>query len=242
MAKVQRWTNADRETQRRALHARAGCPASMKEFDRKGHFDAYLRECEALKNRVDIRERERERVEVIIERLNAALHEATGKDYARGILLDMSDVETTDRLALDPIADQIERGEATYDREKYGKRGGYQGAVADLDNLLKTLKNRLSKLLTKIKAEKHPCPPGREWWVISANNPVIDAILAGKVCVRFIDDLGHVAYRQITEAQYRARKSQPTTPPEPTKAPVPIVSYTPERAARFAKIEENCPF
>lgn len=61
VCRVQGWGNAEKEARRRAIHAAAGCPASMRAFS-NSHFDAFLQECAALKNRIDIRDRERERL------------------------------------------------------------------------------------------------------------------------------------------------------------------------------------
>ncbi len=207
VCKEQKWTSSDDDA-RYKLHAVASCPKSMRDFSNTD-FDRFLSTCEGLKNRVDIRERDRERVDVSVERLNAAIREITGKDYATGILRDMHDQDDTYGIPLDPRDEQRKRGRIPNRR---GEKGTMQG---DLANLRDTLKNRLSKLLTAIKRGRSgdpECPAGREWWLPCANNEVIRAIMSDKVCIRIDLPGGRVEYKHLTREEHAATLHSHSTP------------------------------
>lgn len=202
VCRTQGWSPSDSAARYR-LHIEHDLPKSMKDF-RNRDFDRYLFTCEALKNRVDIRDRERERVTVSIQRIDDAIHLITGKRYAPGILLDMHEASDTYDLPLDPRQDQQKRGAELI--------------TPDLANLRDTLSNRLSKLLTKIKQGKIPGPPSLAWVNHCANNPAIEAIVADKIAVPFWHGR-QVTYRQYTATEFAILQAHGADHAEPVQAP-----------------------
>lgn len=229
---VQGWKQSD-NARRYAVHKVAGCPQSMKDFGNRD-FDRYLAETAALRNQVDIRDREREHVEIAIERMAAAIGEIEQKrpdDYIGGIVRDMNDRESWQDLPLDPIEDQIQRG-ATRPR-------------GDLENLKRTLNNRLSALLTDIKKGKRECPSGRDWWAACANNAVIASIISGMVCIRVRGGYQEISHARYAELQERRKLTPAPAAPREPKTPRPAMRETSSALATatgHVVDDDNIPF
>lgn len=176
---AQGWRNGD-DDRRYALHAEAGCPQSMRAF-KNPDLDRLLEAAAPLMNKVDIRDRARERVEFAIEQLSYAIDAITaGSEYRRRIVLDMHNASSADHLPLDPIEDQQQDGRVHhYKATRAGKKAVY---AADLENHKRLLKNRLSKLITRAKRDEIPMPAGilRPGWRAIPNNTLIGQLLARK--------------------------------------------------------------
>lgn len=226
--RVQGWDPKD-NARRLAFYAVHKLPASRADWHPKTHFDTFLDAVAPLRNRIDIRDRDRESEEFVIEQFGQAIAEATGGGtYVKAIREDLHDQQEPYDIPLDPIPDQREQGRvARIEETKYGSRNVYR---ADLNNLKITLRNRLSRLLTRIKKGEGACPAGREWWTWSANNDVISAIARNKICVRVrVPGTSHTVPHFITPAEYarlhragRAGSPQPaedSTPAAPLQEP-----------------------
>lgn len=60
------WNPSDKE-KRHAFHAAHDLPASSKDFNKTDHLDKFMSECNAILGKIDVRDRERERVEYKID-------------------------------------------------------------------------------------------------------------------------------------------------------------------------------
>lgn len=131
------WTHesSDRQSERRrALHVQFGLPGSHKQWT-NAHFSRWINRTAHLRGEIDTRDRERETAIWTIERLREALHQLVGHDYARALLIDWADTNDLDRLPLTDVS------------------------MVDLENLRNTLKNRLGRIIQRIRdGELEPGP------------------------------------------------------------------------------------
>jgi len=163
-----------------------GSAKSLTEFSRVEDFDKFLKHARDLQGKVDIEYRDRFRLETAVQRMDEALRALTGRDYAKAITRDMADIEDWRNLPIDE-----------------------RPSIADLGNLRDTLHNRLSAAITKLKKGQLAAPASLAWILDGeiANNPAIEAIVAGKLAIR--RQRGRtVWYEQVTRAQYDAMQAQ----------------------------------
>lgn len=126
--------SARQSERRRALHVQFGLPESHKQWT-NAHFSRWLNRTSHLRGDIDTRDRERETAIWTIERLREALHKLVGHDYARALLIDWADTNDLDRLPLTDVS------------------------MVDLENLRNTLKNRLGRIIERIRnGELEPGP------------------------------------------------------------------------------------
>jgi len=127
VCREQGWKTSD-DDRRRALHAAAHCPGSMREFANRD-FSRWLQKAAELMQVVDIRDRDRENAIWTIERLRAGFVTLLGHDYARTLVAQWREWEDFD---LDKIPLQ-------------------NASKMDLQNLRNTLKNRLGRVITRLQ-------------------------------------------------------------------------------------------
>lgn len=156
----QGWANepaTTKDARRHATHAlaglkdRDGTPRSMTTFSNRD-FSRWLKAVAHLQDKVDIRDRDRENASWIIERLEAAFVTLLGHDYAATIKRDWRETEDLDQF---PVEDP-----ARFPRDEHGRLDPRDdGRLLDLENLRNTLKNRLGRIIQRIKAgEIRPGP------------------------------------------------------------------------------------
>ncbi|CAN5355797.1 hypothetical protein BH09VER1_BH09VER1_28750 [soil metagenome] len=122
------------EAKRKALHAELDLPDSSKDFTNR-HMDTWVKQTAPLRNDVDIRDRARETVEWTTRRLIEAFQTVLGRDYARNLMIAWRDTVDLDKF---PLEDQ---------------------SLLDLQNLRNTLKNRLGRIIQRIRdGEVQPGP------------------------------------------------------------------------------------
>lgn len=181
VCREQGWKSSD-SARRYEFHKFAELPHSTKDWNTTTHFDKYLETAAQFQNKVDIRDRAREREEHVIHRLEEAIALLTGKPYGaygRSILVLMHDRSTAVDLPLDPIEDQRrEDRPARVEVTEEGVRPVYRG---DLQNHKRSLKNRLQRMLTRIREGKLECPVGFKWWFQFSNRQILESITHGQV-------------------------------------------------------------
>lgn len=77
------WNSSDKQ-KRRDFHIAHGLPASSKDFNKTTHLDKFIEECNALLSNVDVRDRERERIEHNVDSVARKL----GPAYVAKIMAD----------------------------------------------------------------------------------------------------------------------------------------------------------
>lgn len=148
---------AKKDARRHATHAlaglkdRDGTPRSMTTFSNRD-FSRWLKAVAHLQDKVDIRDRDRESVSWTIARLEAAFVTLLGHDYAAALKRDWRETEDLDQF---PVEDP--------QRHPRDERGHLdprdEGRMRDLENLRNTLKNRLGRIIQRIKdGEIRPGP------------------------------------------------------------------------------------
>lgn len=137
ICRVQGWAkeSSEQKTERRhALHRHFKLAPSHTDW-RNADFSKWLAGTAHLCDQVDVRDRDRENVEWTITRLSEALQQVLGKDYATAILRDFGDTIDLDNLPLQ------------------------SASHIDLENFRNTLKDRLGRIITRIKnGELEPGP------------------------------------------------------------------------------------
>lgn len=116
----------EKDSLRHELHIRLRLPESMRAWSNK-HFSRFLSESAALRNTIDIRDRDKENVVWMVTRLREAFVLVLGHDYARTIMIDFGD-------SVDPD---------DFPMESANQR--------DLINLRATLNNRLGRVIQRIR-------------------------------------------------------------------------------------------
>lgn len=156
----QGWANepaAKKDARRHATHALAGLkdlegnPRSMTTFSNRD-FSRWLKVVAHLQDQVDIRDRDRESLSWTIERLEAAFVTLLGHDYAAEIKRDWRETEDITEF---PVEDP-----ARFHRDDRGHLDPRDaGRLRDLENLRNTLRNRLGRIIQRIKdGEIRPGP------------------------------------------------------------------------------------
>jgi hypothetical protein len=142
-------SSAKKDQRRKATHIMAGLKnkdgtaRSMTTFGNRD-FSRWLAATAHLCDEVDIRDRDRENAVWTIERLTAAFETLLGHDYARALKIDWRDTEDLDKF---PVEDPL-----LYMRDEKGKIDPRDaGRMLDLQNLRNTLKNRLGRVIQRIK-------------------------------------------------------------------------------------------
>jgi hypothetical protein len=174
-----------------------GTARSMKAFENRD-FSRWLAATAHLCDEVDIRDRDRENAVWTIERLAAAFEKLLGHDYARALIIDFRDTEDLDKF---PVEDPLR-----YMRDENGKIDPRDaGRMRDLQQLRNTLKNRLGRVIQRIKGGQ---------------------LNAGPDCPRFYDR----SQEEIIQCLVR---NQPITPREkvsvPPQQPAPAAPVQPRR-------------
>ena len=141
--------SARKDVRRKATHIMCGLKnedgtaRSMKSFANRD-FSRWLAATAHLCDEVDTRDRDRENSVWTIERLAAAFETLLGHDYARALKIDWRDTVDLDKF---PVEDPLR-----YMRDENGKIDQRDaGRMRDLQNLRNTLKNRLGRVIQRIK-------------------------------------------------------------------------------------------
>lgn len=141
--------SARKDVRRKATHIMCGLKnedgtaRSMKSFGNRD-FSRWLAATAHLCDEVDTRDRDRENAVWTIERLAAAFETLLGHDYARALKIDLRDTEDLDKF---PVEDPLR-----YMRDENGKIDQRDaGRMRDLQNLRNTLKNRLGRVIQRLK-------------------------------------------------------------------------------------------
>ena len=150
-------TSAQKNLRRKGTHLMCGLKnedgsaRSMKSFGNRD-FSRWLAATAHLRDEVDIRDRDRENAVWTVERLAAAFETILGHDYARSIKIDWRDTADLDKF---PLEDPLR-----YLRDEHGKIDPRDaGRMRDLENLRNTLKNRLGRIIQRVKnGEIQPGP------------------------------------------------------------------------------------
>jgi hypothetical protein len=170
---TQRWkaNSPEAEAARRSFHQENGFAPSSRDFS-GAQLDRFEVATAPLRNDIDIRDRDRDALLRTIDRLSIGIAEVRGLrpgQYERVILRDWADTNDVDKL---PTTSPDRR---------------------DLVNFSRTLKDRLSKMMTAVKEGRTKRPDLLDAWIPQdnstrsaarqykyiGNNRLIDALLAG---------------------------------------------------------------
>jgi len=142
-------TAVRKDARRKATHIMCGLRnpdgsgRSMKSFENRD-FSRWLAATAHLCGEVDIRDRDRENAVWTIERLAAGFEKLLGTDYVSALKLDWRDTEDLDKF---PVEDPLR-----YLRDEKGRIDPRDaGRMLDLQNLRNTLKNRLGRVIQRLK-------------------------------------------------------------------------------------------
>jgi hypothetical protein len=145
-------SSAEKDVRRKLTHVKCGLvmpdgsARSMTSFQNRD-FSRWLAGTAHLLNQVDIRDRDRENTVWSVTRLAEALETVIGHDYARSIVIDWRDTTDLDKF---PLEDPLQ-----FPRDENGKIDARDaGRMLDLDNLRNVLKNRLGRIIQKIRDGK----------------------------------------------------------------------------------------
>lgn len=189
---AQEWrgTAAELGQRRHALHRSFGLPESHKHWS-NSHFSRWLHRTAPLLGIVDIRDRDRENAIHTITRLQAAFKILLGADYARAIMLAFGDTADIGRI---PLRD---------------------ASRLDLENLRNTLKNRLGRVIQRLK--DGGLSPGPE--CPNLDRPQADIIAALTGSQPHPPGVRHYKLRLHPAPAVRPHPSPSPEPPAPAPAP-----------------------
>lgn len=240
---------ARKDVRRKATHIMCGLKnedgtaRSMKSFGNRD-FSRWLAATAHLCDEVDTRDRDRENSVWTIERLAAAFETLLGHDYARALKIDWRDTEDLDKF---PVEDPLR-----YMRDENGKIDQRDaGRMRDLQNLRNTLKNRLGRVIQRIKdGQLEPGPRCPNFYDRSQED-IIQCLVGSKpITPRGMASIPAPQESPAAPAQPRRQYildggktfngtgGGMVNPPQRVHAPVISAGSSPARSHQF---EEECP-
>ena len=151
---IAKLNSAGKSEARHELHRRFGLPDSHAAWT-NSEFSRWLTRTAPMCDQVDIRDRDRENAVWTIDRLRAAFVTLLGRDYAHNIMADWRDTTDLDNY---PLQD---------------------ASKLDLENLRNTLKNRLGRVIQRIKTGELTPGPDCPAFGDMSQADIITALIAG---------------------------------------------------------------
>lgn len=211
--RAQGWRGREADARRKEWHAKLKLPESHTHWTHQ-QFSRWISGTAHLRDAVDIADRERQSVEWTIGRLREAFVLVLGRDYAASIMADWRDSDDTADF---PVSDP-----ADHPRQQNGRLDPLDaGKLRDLEQLRNTLKNRLGRVIQRIRDGEMQAGPDCPDFGDASQADIIAALIARRpIASRKAPAAPEPAPARTPTVRYVLGRKNPLTPiaPQPHHA------------------------
>lgn len=216
--RAQGWRGREADARRKEWHAKLKLPESHTHWTHQ-QFSRWISGTAHLRDAVDIADRERQSVEWTICRLREAFVLVLGRDYAASIMADWRDSDDTADFPTSDPADHPRQQNGRLDPRDAGK-------LRDLEQLRNTLKNRLGRVIQRIRDGEMQAGPDCPDFGDASQADIISALIARRPIAPRVprSSAAEPAPSRTPTVRYRLGQKNHFPPPvqqSPSKMPAP---------------------